>query len=983
MVAHIEELIQQDPSPDNYLWVTSSRLLYPLLVNTEVLNGQKVLQSYQEQLQQTFLHQAVSAQHSSTLPAIFTNKKDYLFTKYGYFIAIGCLWLVLRKSVSYLESLKEGQVIELKKAYSKPFIFLALNLNLYYELRIENTDPEVIFVSLKSRYPRGGEAIATLLTHVWKFIRQNLSELQENRIANNQENALQSAALALITEGIIFPLHAQLETELKSPVSQRIDFATIVYLVLKAYLDKREDWISKWKEKGFIEETLLSHPLIACLKNYPASNGWSPLYQEKLNQRELALSSLFLLENDSAFSQTEYYALPKIRVEVEKNKKSALYCFHPKAVQQMRESHFLRVDGTIHSEKPKLPLVIPIDCLSSQDQLSYLLIIYPEMPGLEFAASELTALLVDKNPSLVEHALLIDAKYNRYPVTISYCAKGENLANLLTHMQHCQLPFNRKNYSQQAILAMLLNQSFAEPGNFLAQVSAVDYRVDLTCFSYPRSFYPPFYFDETHKKVLPLIRNSIFCFNAMHEEIDPKVYQQWLMLDPQLLLENWLKRVENFSQRLKIVFNERIVEEFFDNNRSYPESILRTIIPIDLLIRLSHQLNFIQKKLVENIKNPYLTHFTLFIDLEFSTAIYYQQLQQETALINARIQKVFSDSPTLRETLKILVDMPFTAKELLEKERKQNFIFLRENLQKTNESQRLWEDILNNITLANQLDEKKLTSWINLLRYQLENHLIELNFASIYSNNPQEKWGSFEKKLITLVEKLIESRLPFRRLAIHKCKVLTDKLLEKLLKNVQTLQELLLDSCEKLSNRAIDLIIRYVPMLKSLTLESLTLAEEKSLWSSLFSSKKNTTIPVIFHSLETLILNNCINLKSLQFSAPHLKQVVIHQCQHFDSPVLTIPLLSYFKKEFPKLSRLKMDNIKDKLSLLFNKKEIVLMVWLAHLYGEHPLHEIAPEMAAFLGLHYEYGIEVAVNTTQALSYYKQAIQQPSLFAKYD
>ena len=245
--------------------------------------------------------------------------------------------------------------------------------------------------------------------------------------------------------------------------------------------------------------------------------------------------------------------------------------------------------------------------LDNYDDEQYLYIKQdPESPGIEYAVNRLLFLLIGHGTSFSTIGY-IKYKKNIFPILISQGigAKNPTVLNSIVFnkkarqeskisernslvdqiMEDKKLEDNldRRSFSELFLASLLVNYEDGKPDNFIVDEIQCKNEIKkvLVCIDNDHSFLPPFIFKKNKSQQMQsleeekqgvLVKNIIFCFSLMQEEIHPMARERFLSLSTYEILSNWLRDVQErnilyseFYEKKRIIFKNK-----YDNEKLCP-----------------------------------------------------------------------------------------------------------------------------------------------------------------------------------------------------------------------------------------------------------------------------------------------------------------------------------------------------------------------------------------------------------------------------
>ncbi len=506
------------------------------------------------------------------------------------------------------------------------------------------------------------------------------------------------------------------------------------------------------------------------------------------------------------------------------------------------------------------------------DRKSVYLKIYPEMPGMEYAAGSLSRLLIGRGLPSVAIARFEVGK-ETYPVLISETINGFHFDEVVK--QKFDISFDSRLYSEIMILTLVLNPEDAKPDNFILVASEnkkennKNLCMGLVSIDNDRSFYPAVLREEEKNTIL--VKSMVYCFDEMNTILNSALREEILSLSPNLLLSYWLDDIGRQDEALRQLFNPKEIQELFKEQsvgallkksssikNISPES---SIIPIPLREKLVAELYLKLCNIQNTLKeNPQITHLELLKNIEPLLGHYYGNLLKTYAMAIQRFQEGpgkmygkgnkdnYVTQQTLPQTLKTLQGKPLNIKDLME--RKAYYAKeARNELLETHTIYHSSKSLLDAITEGKPGALEQLSKLPDELKEKI---IGELDFSTVKTPI---------KEILNFMQ-----NIAFKRLRLKNFIELKDIHLKKILKNSPELQELTLRNIPCADKSLWEALKKYCFLLEKLHLDNLII----------LSWDKKITQPILFPYLSDLSIANCPVLDQINVGGGNLSSLRLH-----------------------------------------------------------------------------------------------------------
>jgi hypothetical protein len=240
---------------------------------------------------------------------------------------------------------------------------------------------------------------------------------------------------------------------------------------------------------------------------------------------------------------------------------------HPTAVLQLSKKGFLDTKGNfvfsdtqLAKEKGRhlvMSMEIPVD--DNGPLTLVFLKICPDLPMVDIAATELSALLVGPQLPWIELVKIHDAD-NFYPAIFCQGIRG----NMISDVEIQTL--DPESYSKRVFIGIFLNQEDGKDSNFIAKQNEESSKqnacFELVSVDNDRSFFPSLIHDESGE-IFPQVKDISFLFDDMKTIVFSTVKESFLLLEPYRLLQNFLKILEDHEKAKNILFDRKDQEKFY------------------------------------------------------------------------------------------------------------------------------------------------------------------------------------------------------------------------------------------------------------------------------------------------------------------------------------------------------------------------------------------------------------------------------------
>lgn len=274
------------------------------------------------------------------------------------------------------------------------------------------------------------------------------------------------------------------------------------------------------------------------LETLPYKNGYRPsIVKEEKEWNEL-LHSLFISEKPESYSKHD----PHFSVIIgDKIKKGYLNPDYKKSFENKEENN------TVYGRRLVYPLGKTIDGELGVSSPQVFIKHFPELPGLERATEILSKFLIGEDIipcSTIGRIDYID-KNNlpvSIPILISKAVGESNLQKLQTDTSVMQ-NLDPDIFSKLAILQILTLIEDAKSDNFQMSLDNKTGLWKLFSIDNDHCFVPAIIKNSFSKDVLNF-KSILFCCDDIKKEISPEIIEQYLFINFELILEQWLIKLD-------------------------------------------------------------------------------------------------------------------------------------------------------------------------------------------------------------------------------------------------------------------------------------------------------------------------------------------------------------------------------------------------------------------------------------------------------
>eukprot|EP01122_Echinamoeba_exundans_P007761 TRINITY_DN2459_c0_g1_i1.p1 TRINITY_DN2459_c0_g1~~TRINITY_DN2459_c0_g1_i1.p1 ORF type:complete len:2012 (+),score=290.45 TRINITY_DN2459_c0_g1_i1:52-6087(+) len=252
---------------------------------------------------------------------------------------------------------------------------------------------------------------------------------------------------------------------------------------------------------------------------------------------------------------------------------------------------------------------------------------YPEWPGMEYAVGRLSELIIGRGGA--PHSRVWAAKSATEPrarwcpIGVSETIHGPTLQDMLKTSQ--SIPnLDRRSFSQQALMAMLVNPEDGKSDNFVLTTHTDENgRVlsRLVSIDNDHAFVPP----VARKMLRPSVqvKTIVFCFNEMMLPVHSDVVEEFLLLKPEKVLRCWLRDLQRYNQDMDALFTPEERESCLNDPDESKRSCLAALLRPDTVPHLFQKLRRMHDLLRAN---PKISHIDLLKNVEPHLAPFYLEV---------------------------------------------------------------------------------------------------------------------------------------------------------------------------------------------------------------------------------------------------------------------------------------------------------------------------------------------------------------------
>ncbi|MBS0621963.1 MAG: protein kinase [Verrucomicrobia bacterium] len=557
---------------------------------------------------------------------------------------------------------------------------------------------------------------------------------------------------------------------------------------------------------------------------------------------------------------------------------------------------------------------------------------YPEWPGRQLAADCLTYRITGSavQTTLVLFTPLDKGKLNEksaYPVLLSKPA-GQTLQSYAREqeeiLESCKLDpyhFTLKvlatyliGYEDDKKDNVTLNITLDAMGNPCWQLVSIDS---------DHAFFAPMVDTTLGSKVQ--VKTVTYMFPAMNEPLDPEAVADFLSLNKDLLLQEWLGECRilssGFEGNLDLkqprhgLFKPELIKDLAPMSRLFSPSF--SFIPIAFEPGTISEIYQRWLRLERALKTKPQNHFALLQEASPRFGGTYQRVFNEQKTVAKRFDALadeYTDYKITKDDQQISIHTSSRSlnisKTLIGVKKLQDALmrgkifnasgpFGVKELEEIQKDSRSLEDLNKVLSLGLDIDDKGQTAVIETLEILLSkpnySALIERVIASMrfhYTENNTEKLLKFQEKLLGLL-----AQQQLQHFTLVGWKALTEENLLKIIEKSSDLQSLILIDCPNFSCSG--------PTWAKLSLNCPKLQYIRlSNVSALPLSRRVLFVQTVqFESLRSLYLENCPLLTAYQLTAPQLQKLTLKNCPQLSKANLSgQPLHSLRLEQCPLLT---------------------------------------------------------------------------------
>lgn len=266
----------------------------------------------------------------------------------------------------------------------------------------------------------------------------------------------------------------------------------------------------------------------------------------------------------------------------------------------------------------------------------------PLEPGMEYAVDALNRLIAQGGSPPTELLKIDNLCVNEgrervfHFLQVSHEISGTNLLEFLESPQR----LNKSHFTSMVILALITVPNDGKADNYMACPNH-DGTYSIIGIDNDASFYPPLRKIPSGEFFVQL-RTVLFLLPEMREEVDQTFIQEFLHLEGEKVLINWLKDLKDQNKRYQALLSTSGFSKQDFETLSLPIQLRR-----ESIIQAYHALVSLQAFLREN---PHRTHFEMFTRLFPEIAKAYHTLLEETGHDPLEAQKkLFTQGISIEE----------------------------------------------------------------------------------------------------------------------------------------------------------------------------------------------------------------------------------------------------------------------------------------------------------------------------------------------
>jgi len=369
------------------------------------------------------------------------------------------------------------------------------------------------------------------------------------------------------------------------------------------------------------------------------------------------------------------------------------------------------------------------------------------------------------------------------------------------------------------------------------------------------AFVDPILKEKGHRKLQ--VKTIIYCLEQMQEPMHPEVRDEFLKLDPEWVIETWLRELTTLQIHYDELFDEADRKRLYKQDKDNP---IITRIPFKRGIIASMYQKFIRIQEILR-KQPHITGSAL--------------LRQVMPLIGIPHEEAFKkiDNPDGR--FRYLFGQQYSA---IVAERYGTLVNGKQILQSMAIPEQAMIASKNEYSPSGALNELKLAKHEETQLGKVKEQLLGGNPASfllLYLDNSRETilqaidLNQLDAGLQKIIFQALE-KASLHRLVLKDCTSISENSLKRILENSPSLIELDISGCHQLSMKILDVIAT-----NCLVLEKLDLSNLPQLVS--VNTKQGNLLG--FNNLRRLWINHCGNLKEVEIIAPRLQSLTTNHAK--------------------------------------------------------------------------------------------------------
>ena len=455
---------------------------------------------------------------------------------------------------------------------------------------------------------------------------------------------------------------------------------------------------------------------------------------------------------------------------------------------------------------------------------------YPEMPGIEYAVGKLFELLIGHGTSPTDLAKVTFPNGKSYPVLISQGINGDNLHDVLSDTAKAQRlnKLDHRYFSELLLASFIVNFEDAKPENFILE-PLNDESFHLVGIDNDHAF--------VRENTL-IVKSILYCFDSMKQPLHPCARERFLSLDPEQLLNDWLKLIDQQNILYCNLFPPDNRKMLLTKPLSRFISIVPVLLRSGIVVEIYNKLCNLQDALKGSIE---LTGFAILSLVSPNLGKFYEETFQVAKTPIDRFRHISNSKYTIDKsgryqtiitTQQLLKLMNITESAAWSKEGEQSLKLVKQELKNLHIELQLSSNVLNQIRdelqAGNLLRFKSLH--IPIIREKVFNGLRGvfegINFDEMKLNGKNDI--SRQKKVVL---DTLEYR--WRNLCFNGCDVFNRSMMKKFIKNSPQVNYLKFKRCPLIDDNVVNILgrVRYlthlvindIPRLKQVDLPLLSI----------------------------------------------------------------------------------------------------------------------------------------------------------------